>query len=330
MAVGQDHVVVLQYHHFGDTTPASTSVSLKLFQQQLAYLETHRFTVLPFEKALRLIRTGEALPPRSVVITMDDAYLSIYSQAYPLLKEKGWPFMVFVSTEAVEKGHKGFLTWPQLREMMKNGASVGSHSHTHPYLVREQTRMPPDKWKQWAREEIETSHQQIKEALGVDTGLFAYPYGEFNLALQAIVAELGLVGVGQHSGVIWPGSDFLALPRFPVSGEYGAIPEFAVKVNALPLPVVAMEPADPVLSGSNIQPVLRLRLAPGDYALDRLRCFASGQGAMEIQWIDRPNLALAVIPKQALPMGRSKVNCTAPQAGSGRYYWFSRQWLRLK
>ncbi len=330
MVLGQNHFVAIQYHHFGDATPPSTSVTLEQFKQHLTYLETHRFTVLPFDKALHLLRTGQQLPRRSIVITIDDAYLSIYSQAFPLLKQKKWPFIVFVSTEPVDKRHKGFLTWPQLREMVKNGASVGIHSHTHPYMVREKAKMTSGRWKKWAREEIETSRRRIKKELGVDAGLFAYPYGEFNLELKEIVSELGLVGVGQHSGVIWSKSDFLALPRFPVSGDYAAISGFSVKVNALPLPVVALTPAEHILSGSDKLPTLHLRLAPGDYRVDRLQCFASGQGRIEIKWTDRTNLALAVIPKQALPMGRSKYNCTAPQAGSNRYYWFSRQWLRLK
>jgi len=330
MVLGQNHFAAIQYHHFGDTTPPSTSVTIEQFKQHLAYLETHQFTVLPFEKALHQIRTDQQLPPRSVVITIDDAYQSIYSEAFPLLKQKGWPFIVFASTESIDKGRKGFLTWPQLKEMTENGASVGIHTHSHPYLVREQLKMSPDKWKKWAREEIEISRQRIRTELGVDTRLFAYPYGEFNLALKEIVSELGLVGVGQHSGVIWSKSDFLALPRFPVSGDYAAITEFAVKVNALPLPVVGMEPVEPVLSGTDLQPVLYLRLGPGDYLADRLRCYASGQGSMEIKWVDRTKRAIAVIPKQPLPVGRSKYNCTAPQAGSNRYYWFSRQWLRLK
>jgi poly-beta-1,6-N-acetyl-D-glucosamine N-deacetylase len=330
MLFAQHHFVAIQYHHFGNTTPPSTSVTLEQFKQHLAYLEKNQFTVLAFEEALHLIRTGEQLPLKSVVITIDDAYLSIYNQAFPLLKQKGWPLTIFVSTEAIDKGYKGFLTWSQLKEMAKNGTSIGMHSHTHPYLVRELTKMSPEHWKKWAKEEIETSRQRIKRELGVDSGLFAYPYGEYNLALKEIVAELGLVGVGQHSGVIWSGSDYLALPRFPVSGIYADIKDFSVKLNALPLPVISVEPAETIVSVTNKQPILYLRLASGNYLVDQLRCYASGQGCIEIKWTDRVNHTLAVIPKQALPLGRSKYNCTAPQAGSNRYYWYSRQWLRLK
>jgi poly-beta-1,6-N-acetyl-D-glucosamine N-deacetylase len=330
MGFAQNHFVAIQYHHFGDRTPPSTSVTLEQFKQHLNFLETNQFSILAFDKALRLIRLGKRLPLRSVVITIDDAYLSIYNQAFPLLKQKGWPFTIFVSTEAVDKGFKGFLTWSQIKEMSKNGASIGLHTHTHPYLVREQTKMTFNRWKKWAREEIDTSHQRIKKELGVNVALFAYPYGEFNLALKEIVAELGLIGVGQHSGVIWSNSDFLALPRFPVSGKYADITGFSLKLNALPLPIISVEPAEPIVFGKDKRPKLHLRLAPGNYLKDRLRCYASGQGSMEVTWSDQSKLTLTITPKRALPFGRSKYNCTAPQIGSNRYYWFSRQWLHLK
>ena len=330
MGFAQNHFVAIQYHHFGENTPPSTSVTLEQFERHLDFLDTQQFTVLAFDQALRLIKLGKQLPPRSVVITIDDAYRSIYTVAFPLLEKKGWPFIVFVSTGAVDKGLKGFLTWPQMKEIAKNGASFGIHSHTHPYLVREQEKLTFGQWEKWARAEIETSRKRIKKELGVTVDLFAYPYGEFNLALKRIVAELGLVGVGQHSGVIWSKSDFLALPRFPVSGSYADIKDFSLKLNALPLPVISVEPEEPIVLGMNQRPTLHLRLAPGDYLMDRLRCYASGQGRIEVQWKNRTKLTLSVTPKQALPIGRSKYNCTAPQVGSGRYYWFSRQWLRLK
>lgn len=330
MGMAQHHFVAIQYHHFGDTTPFSTSVTLEQFEQHLTFLEKYQFTVLGFDKALQLIRSGEQLPLRSAVITIDDAYRSIYDLAFPLLKQKGWPFTIFVATQPVDKGLKGFLTWSQMKEMAKNGASFGIHSHAHPYLVREQAKMSFEQWEKWAIAEIETSQRRIKKELEIDTKLFAYPYGEFNLALKKIVAVLGLVGVGQHSGAIWSGSDFLALPRFPVSGKYADITEFSVKLNALPMPVISMEPAEPVVYGTDTRPTLHLKLAPGNYLMNRLQCYATGQGSIKVKWSNRANLTLDVIPKQALPIGRSKYNCTAPQAGSDRYYWFSRQWLRLK
>lgn len=327
-AAGQ--IVALQYHQFGTDSPASTSVTPDQFERQLAYLERNGFTVLSLRQSLAQLRVGQPLPDKSVVLTIDDAYASIYQYAFPRLKQRRWPFTIFISTQAIDQRHSDFLTWDKLREMKVAGAEFESHSHTHPYLVREKQRRTFANWSAWVRNEIETSRRRLKEELAVETDLFAYPYGEFDLATKKIVAELGMIGVGQHSGVIWSGSDWLALPRFPVSGVYAEIGDFSQKVHALPLPVLEEEPAETVLTDGTERPVLQLRLAAGTYRPDSIHCFASQQGEISVKWIDRTALLMAVVPRQSIPQGRSKYNCTALQENSGRIFWFSRQWLRLK
>jgi peptidoglycan/xylan/chitin deacetylase (PgdA/CDA1 family) len=328
--LAEDHFVVLQYHQFGSDTPVSTSVTLEQFDRQLTYLEQNGFVVRSFQESLARLQTGQPIPDKSVVLTMDDAYASIYHHAFPRLKQKKWTFTVFVSTEAIDQRHPDFMSWNQLREMKAAGVEFGSHSHTHPYLVRERQRRMFADWSAWVRNEIQFSRRRLKEELTIDSRLFAYPYGEYNLELKEIVAELGLIGVGQHSGVIWSGSDWLALPRFPVSGIYAEIGDFSQKVHALPLPVLEEEPTEPVLTDGTNRPVLRLRLADGAYRPDSIHCFASQQGEIGVKWIDRTKRQLEVVPKQSIPLGRSKYNCTAVQEGSDRFFWFSRQWLRLK
>jgi len=35
------------------------------------------------------------------------------------------------------------------------------------------------------------------------------------------------------------------------------------------------------------------------------------------------------LPEEPLGVGRSRYNCTMPSKENGRYYWFSKLWLRL-
>ena len=324
------HVVVLQYHHFGQKTPPSTSITVYEFEQQLRYLQENNFSIWSLGKAIHHLQNKLPLPENCVVITIDDAYISIFTEAYPRLKKLGWPFTVFVATAGVDKKAKAFLSWEQMREMAKNGAEFAPHSHSHPYLVRNKRKYEPGDWATWARMEIQTSLVRLQKELGNVAPLFAYPFGEYDLALKKIVQELGLKGVGQHSGVVWPGSDFGALPRYPMSGPYANLKEFALKVNSLPLPVIEMDPQDPVLTEAMALPILKLKLAEGDYDLKRMACFASGQGRINLTWIDKKNNYFAVSPLKELPFGRSRYNCTAPHLHSKNYYWFSQQWLRLK
>ena len=71
---------------------------------------------------------------RKVLLTIDDGFASFYENAWPILKEKKIPFILFVSTREV--GKKGYMSWEQIREVNKNEfTEIGNHSHTHEYLI---------------------------------------------------------------------------------------------------------------------------------------------------------------------------------------------------
>src|SRR6187431_2593600 len=90
-AVTQAAVVIL-YHHVSDTTPKSTSISPTQFEAQMDYLEKNNFSVVPLLELTEKLRKGESLPDKTVAISFDDSYVSVYDSAYPRLKKRGWPF----------------------------------------------------------------------------------------------------------------------------------------------------------------------------------------------------------------------------------------------
>ncbi len=324
-----DHAVILQYHHFGEDTPPSTSVTLKQFRSHLEYIKTNGFNVLPLRDVVDILKKGRELPDGVVVITIDDAYTSIYERAYPLLREYDYPFTVFASTEGVERGIKSYMSWEQMKEMQKHGASFANHSHTHDYLIRRRKGESAGEWRSRVMNDIQTAAELLKENLNIDSKLFAYPYGEYNAALIEIINELKLTGMGQHSGPIWSGSDFTALPRFPMAAHFADHEQFITKIRSLPLPVISADPKDMALPEAVDKPVLNMKLAPGEYRPDSIACFASGQGRIKALWTDRAKLALEVTAKQPLPPGRSRYNCTAAHKSDNRYYWYSHPWIRL-
>lgn len=325
-----DSMVVLQYHHFGTETPHSTSVTPSRFEEHLDYLEDNGYTVWSMQKGIDHLLNGKSLPEKCVAITVDDAYISVYTEAYPRMLKRNWPFTVFVATEPVDNGLDAFMSWDQMREMQRNGVSFETHSHTHAYMVRNRDEMSENEWKIWAKKEIETNRRRLEEELGHRSMLFAYPYGEYDPELKEVVKQMGLIGIGQHSGSIWKGSDYQALPRFPMAGDYTEMKQFALKVRSLPLPVISTIPENPVLKESVSSPLLRLELAEGEYRLEQLNCFASGQGKIRVNWVDRNQRIVVVEPHKPLPYGRSRYNCTAPHKTQNAYFWFSHPWLRLK
>jgi len=320
--------VILQYHHFGSDTPASTSVTMEQFRVHLDYLKSNGFAVWPVEKIVAHVRKGQQLPDKCVGITIDDAYVSVYERAFPLLRENAYPFTVFVTTEGVDKGFDSYMTWDRMREMQSGGAAFAAHGHSHDYLVRRPAGETEAAWAERAKEDIARSVERLQEELGSPAALFAYPYGEYDTALREIVAGLGLVGFGQQSGAMWKGSDFTALPRFPMAGGYADMAQFEVKAGSLPLPVVSAVPDDPVLPPGDSPPVLRLVLEPGDYERETLACFDAGGERIEAVWTDPEGLVLDVAARGPLPVGRSKYTCTARHRSENRYFWYSHLWIR--
>jgi len=131
-----EHAIILQYHHVASDTPPSTSTHPDLFQWQINYLAENGYQVLPLTQVIDSIKNKKTLPAKSVVITFDDSYRSIYSTAFPLLKQNNWPFALFIDTAGVEKNSM-HLTWDEIREMKSHGAEVFNHSHYHTHFIRQ-------------------------------------------------------------------------------------------------------------------------------------------------------------------------------------------------
>lgn len=324
---GGPHAVVLQYHFFGDGYPASTSVTVERFREHLELIRKTGCEVRPLREIVQKIRDGKPLPDPCVAITIDDAYSSVYDNAFPVLKEYGWPATVFVPTDAVDRGMGGYMSWDQIREMASGGMGFESHGHRHIYMVRKLDGEADSAWKKRIRADIEMSLDRLESELGERPRIFAYPYGEYDEKVKDIVEELGLAAFGQHSGPVWMGSDFAALPRFPVSGVYSEPGQFMVKLKSLPLPVVSARPAGPLLASGDPPPVLRLEIAPGDWVKGTLSCFVSGQGRADVKWVDRERGMVEAGAKGPLPVGRSRYNFTAASKSGGRYYWYSHPWI---
>jgi peptidoglycan/xylan/chitin deacetylase (PgdA/CDA1 family) len=262
-----------------------------------------------------------------VALTVDDAYLSVYTEAFPRLKALGWPFTVFVATDGIDKGFQAYMSWAQMREMSQHGVTFANHSASHDYLVR---RKPGETESQWAvrvREDIQRAQRRLQEELGTAPDLFAYPYGEYDTALATMMQELGFVAFGQHSGAAGLDDDLRALPRFPMAESYADLADFRLKVASLAFPLQRVSPWDPVVN-SAAAPRMELILGESSARLSELSCYFSQEGAMQVQWVDRAQRHFAVQGDTDLPLGRSRYNCTAPSAEPGRYYWFSHLWLR--
>ncbi len=318
--------VILLYHHIDTTTPRSTSITPASFEAQLDYLEREGYSVLPLAEIVRALRAGERLPPRTVALTFDDGYSSVYGEALPRLERRDWPFTVFVATDYIDDGYAGFMTWAELRDLEGRGGTVANHSTSHAHLIRRQANEREADWRARVGADIEAAQARLDAELDHPLRMFAYPYGEFDSALETIVAELGLVAFGQQSGPVGTSSGMQQLARFPMATGYDSLESFAEKLRTLPLPVTVLAPASRVLGARSAAPTLEVRLSEGGYRRDALRCYVAGQDPARLDWQDD---VVRIRAQRPLGPGRSKYNCTAPSATtSGVYYWYSHLWIQ--
>ncbi|HTF95188.1 MAG TPA: polysaccharide deacetylase family protein [Cellvibrio sp.] len=321
--------VVLLYHHVSDSTPKSTSISPSAFDAQMDYLEQNHFKIVPLLELVEKLRNGESLPDKTVAITFDDSYASVYQFAYPKLKKRNWPFTFFVNTDSVGTS-KLFVSWDQLREMSEQGVTIANHSSTHTHLPRKKDGESDNTYRQRIQADIEKAQQRIKQEIGSAPMILAYPFGEYNADVQLIAKRLGYIAFGQQSGALYEKGDLQAVPRFPFGGGFTGIDDFIMKVNTKPLPTKSVSffankqqelASAVVLAGDKPWLVVELN---DEALLKKINCFATGQGAITTEIIGKQ---LWVQAKDALGAGRTRYNCTAYAGEKGRFYWYTQQWL---
>jgi peptidoglycan/xylan/chitin deacetylase (PgdA/CDA1 family) len=325
-----DHGVILVYHHVSNETPASTSVAPDRFEAHLAYLDDNGFRVWPLRRLLEAAVDGaESIPDNVVAITFDDAYESVHTTAWPLLRERGWPFSVFVNTDAIDAGHSPYMSWDQLRELSEAGVAIGNHSASHGHLIDRSSDESDADWRERVRADIERADRRISEEIGTDAGVFAYPFGELSPDLAAIVGESADFALAQRSGAVGATTDPLSVPRFPMASGFDSQSRFTLAVNARPLPVTETRVAPP---GDGVRPAVesvRFTLAEGGYRAGQLACYASSGERLETDLTEGPPHRLEVAVDERGSTGRNKINCTAPAAdGSGDFFWHAYQWVQ--
>jgi poly-beta-1,6-N-acetyl-D-glucosamine N-deacetylase len=309
--------VIFAYGRFGDDA-APSSIRVEQFEAHLEELLAGGYTVLPLPEILAAFKANRPLPEGSVAITIDQAWASVYAQAWPRLRRANLPFTVFVTTDQLDRGTAGgFMTWGQLREMAAAGVTVGNMTASHPRLVEEE--------RPYVVAQIQRANERVVAEIGVRPTVFAYPYGEYGAELLEIMESQGFdAAFGQHSGVAHAHAPGLSLPRFILTDAYGSLERFRLAAQALPLYVADVTPDDLVLDDTDNPPALGFTVDPmvGDIA--QLACFASGVGRTALETVGGRRVEARV--REKLPSGRVRVNCTLPGPDS-RWRWFGVQFI---
>lgn len=309
------------YHRFAQNTFPSTNITIEQFKAQLDYLEKNNYNIWKFSKIVKYLQDNKKLPKKTVSLTIDDAYISIYNHAYKLLKEKGFDFTVFVNTNPVDNGSKNFMSWEQMRQLQDHGAEFLNHSLSHDYLLQKKGETKEEA-KSRIKNEILKAQKRLEEELGKPAiKILAYPFGEYDLQTKKILKELGFIGVSQTSGPLGKYTDLLAIKRFPMSENYAKMPDFILKLNSHEFPIKSTSHISPILVDKNL-PTLKIEL---EKKINNISCFLSSGEKINIKWLD--NTSFEVSSSKAIEKRREHYTCTAP-AKDGAWYWYSHLFIK--
>jgi len=226
--------LVLCYHAISDRWPAPLSVSPERLEEQLTFLTRRGYHARTFADTLAM--PGDE---RSLAITFDDAFASVYRTAFPVLRALRVPGTVFVPTALVDTGapmswagierwldgpHAAELigmSWSELGELAEAGWEIGSHTRTHARL----TTLGDEA----LRVELRESQEDCRQHLGLACRTLAYPYGAVDARVVDATRAAGYTAAAAPPNRL-PGDRRLRWPRVGVYPE-DDLRRFRLKVS---------------------------------------------------------------------------------------------------
>ena len=305
------------YHRFEENKYPSTNIKNEIFLEHLKEINNQGIEFINFEKFEKIIKTN--IDKNYLLLTIDDAFESFYLNAWPILKNKRIPFILFVSTREI--GKYGYMTWKHIKEVAASDlVTIGNHSHTHEYLIDwEDNKIKSD---------LITSIKIFKKELGYSPKIFSYPFGEYSVSLKKIVADLNFeFAFGQHSGVIDPTKNFLELPRFPINEKYGELKRFKSVLKTLPFPYEKITPENRYLKNNENPPEIKIKFFKDLINVQNINCY-SNEGNVwkksDIQFISKNELVILL--KEKFQSERGRINCSLWEEG-GKWRWLGIQYV---
>ena len=284
---------------------------MDVFKKQIEIIKRNNFEFFDpknFSEEFNKVKTD-----KKILITIDDAFLSFYENAWPFLKENQIPFILFTSTDFI--GKKGYMNIDQLREVEKESfAYLGNHSHMHEYMVTfDFNKFTND---------IDRSIEIFNDLFNYNPIFFSYPFGEYSLEQKNYISSKFEYAFGQHSGVIDLNKDPYELPRFPINEKYGDLKRFEFLIKLLPLQYSKIIPEDKLIINNN-PPKMKIEFFKEQKNLSAINCFSDEGGSWNNSNIELIENTLVVYFREKFNFRRGRINCSLNDNEGWR--WFGSQ-----
>lgn len=191
-AVTPKKVPVLCYHRFSSGELDSMSIKTHVFGEQMEWLKTNGYTVIPLDTAMQYMQGKiKSIPAKSVVITVDDGHKSVYSDMAPIVKKYKIPVTLFIYPSAISNA-KYAMTWEQLTELEKTKLfHVESHTYWHPNFKHEKKKLSSEEYAKFVDKQLGGAKKKLEEHMGHEVKYLAWVFGIYDDALLIDAKKTG-------------------------------------------------------------------------------------------------------------------------------------------
>jgi peptidoglycan/xylan/chitin deacetylase (PgdA/CDA1 family) len=216
--MARKQVPILCYHQIRDFRPKDSErakdyiVPPVKFAEQMKLLSDSGFTTILPAQLMEYLKYGVPVPDKSVMIHFDDADLSQYEVARPILDQYGFKACYFIMTVVLNK--PGYMKKEHIKQLSDEGHVIGSHTWDHMNVKKMEE-------KDWAIQVIKPS-RQLSEITGKPVEYFAYPFGLWNEEVAKELDDHGFKAAFQLSDKRDSDLPLYTIRRVIIPGQWDA------------------------------------------------------------------------------------------------------------
>ena len=202
---------IIMYHHLSENSKKLNkyTISPSQFKDDLDYIKSNGFTTVNIADLIDFCENKKSLPPKPIMITFDDGYMSVFEYAYPLLKQYDMKAVINIIGKYTDiysecDDHNinySHITWDELKAMQQSGVfEIQNHTYDmHLNGIRNGIAKKPSEsdeaYQQALFEDLNSLQTKIAQKLSVTPTAFAYPFGKIEKKALSIIKKVGLKAV---------------------------------------------------------------------------------------------------------------------------------------
>jgi hypothetical protein len=206
--VYKDQLAVIMYHHIYDQDTSSSTITTKLFRDQLTLLKSKGYHFINLQQ-MKDFLNGAPIPENAVLVTFDDGYESFYNNAYPILKELAIPAVNFIITGSLEHPQQDIpkkMSRDQIKAMLSDSNLIEVQCHTDSlhnknlqgkallvgHLTPNGKPETDEQFNQRIISDTQTCLSKLKPLSPAPIDTFAYPYGIYSQEASVDIHKAGI------------------------------------------------------------------------------------------------------------------------------------------